>query len=838
MRYKSSLLRLWQGIALIFLCLLISSSTAEAQNVKKIVIIKTDGLPGYLIDRFVKERNPATGKSVLPWFDEVFYKNGTRLDNFYARGMSLSGPSWTLLDTGQHLQIKGNVEYDRYTLHAYDYLNFIPFHINYGLKKQVDMPGVEVLDQLKVPLLSDAFPYQNRYTSFQLFQRGNQWKILANGFVKFFPRKPDEFLDEWTIGFNFRDVTVSQNERDIIYKLNNRPEIKYFDYFSGVFDHVSHHNNDTASRLNVLKELDQLVGRLWMGIQSSPGADETALVIVSDHGFNSDEKVYSQGFNIVKLLASAAGGGHHVITKRRLMLDYSIKGIYPLVPLITTTSSDSYYLKGQSTDYPTALVDFDGNERTAFHLRNNDLNILHILLQQLRSRGKLSPQLKQAAVKTIFSVIDRNRAKWQKDIAELNEELAALHRWIESRQPVIAAQPKKFTPEEIAEGKDDEAVRINAQVDIAVREEKDYREYVRVLSNLLALDPKTFDAGKIKIEDYISKGAMGDRNSVYQMQNYAVGLSPQGLTPNAAGEIDFEKSFRQVNYFDLLESQVVRNNVQKGISSRPVDFVATRVPLDSIAPALSPDQMPDEAPIWIYGGAQRQALILTRRNASGGQILRYLPIAELRQHANGKFTFQIKEWSAGFPLKIFEDENLNIPASSDKTSWLKDWHTETEWIRATHKTLYSIGVVSLNEQLDEHPFAAFDNPEKLSNDEKLMFRFRQRQRSLTETDVLVMANNHWNFDVRGFNPGGNHGSFFRVSTNSTLMIAGGEKTGIPRGLAIEEPYESLSFAPTILRLMGKVNEKGEPIPDLYEQGFRKFPGRMIEELFQPQTAGK
>lgn len=832
MRFQSSLLRLLQGIIFVLLCLL----PAQAQDVKKIVIIKTDGLAGYIVDRFVKEKNPETGKSVLPWFDEVFYKNGTRLNNFYVRGMSLSGPSWTLLDTGQHLQIKGNVEYDRYTLHAYDYLNFIPFHVNYGLKKQVDMPGVEVLDQLKIPLLSDAFPFQNRYTSFQLLQRGNQWKVLGNSFVNFFPKEPKEFVDEWTIGLDFRDMTVSQNERDIIYKINNRPEIKYFDYYSPAFDHLAHHNSDIQSQVNSLKELDRVVGRIWMGIQSSPQADETALVLVSDHGFNSKEKIYSQGFNIVKLLASASGGGHHVITKRRLMLDYAIKGVYPLVPLITTTSEDSYYLKNQSKDYPTALVDFDGNERSSFHLRNNDLNVLHILLQQLQS-AKLSPQLKQAATNNIFSIIDRNRAKWKKDVAELNEELDALRRWIETQQPIIAAQPKKFTPEESAAGKDQEAIRIFALTNNAVRDEGNYREYVRVLSNLLALDSQNFDARKIKIEDYIARGVMGDRNSIYQLQNYVVGLSRQGLTANAAGEIDYEKSFARVNYFDLLKSQIARNNVQPGVSTRPIDFVTTSIPLDSIASDLSPELMPNESPIWVYGGADRQALILTRRQADGNQTLRYLPVANLQQDKAGKFSFQIKNWSAGFPLKIFEDENLSIPLS-DKIAWLNDWHTEIEWIRATHKTFYSIAVIGLNEQLNEHHFTSVDNPENLTEDEKLISRFRRRQRSLTETDVLILANNHWNFDVRGFNPGGNHGSFFRSSTNSAFMIAGGAKTRVPRALAIEEPYESLSFAPTILRLMGKVNAQGEPNADLYKQGFRKFPGRMIEEIFRPPTAGK
>src|SRR4051812_36967249 len=124
MNYKSKLFLLFFGLIFIF----IFQSEARAQNVKRVVIIKIDGLPGYYVDSFVKQRNLATGKSVLPWFDEVFYKNGTRLANFYTRGMSLSGPSWSLLDSGQHLQIKGNVEYDRFALQSYDYLNILPYY--------------------------------------------------------------------------------------------------------------------------------------------------------------------------------------------------------------------------------------------------------------------------------------------------------------------------------------------------------------------------------------------------------------------------------------------------------------------------------------------------------------------------------------------------------------------------------------------------------------------------------------------------------------------------------------------------------------------------------------
>jgi len=82
--------------------------------------------------------------------------------------------------------------------------------------------------------------------------------------------------------------------------------------------------------------------------------------------------------------------------------------------------------------------------------------------------------------------------------------------------------------------------------------------------------------------------------------------------------------------------------------------------------------------------------------------------------------------------------------------------------------------------------------------------------------LIVFANDHWNFNARGFNPGGNHGSFLRESTHSVLLFAGGSKTGIPRGLHVTEPYDSLSFVPTVLTLMGR------PEPDL--------PGPVIKEL--------
>ncbi|HEX8653023.1 MAG TPA: alkaline phosphatase family protein [Pyrinomonadaceae bacterium] len=820
-------------LLLTFCLLLFQQGVAQQAQAKRIVVIKVDGLPYDLVNRFVRERDPRTGKSQLPWLEHIFYDRGTRISNFYVRGMSLSGPSWSLLDTGQHLQVKGNVEFDRYTLHAYDYLNFIPFYIENIGGRRVDMPGAEVMDEVGLPLLIDAYPNNERYMSFQLYQRGTRWTTLQQSFQKGFTKySPREMIDEWTIGFQPRIMVFDQLERELIERLGN-PRMRYLDYYTTEFDHASHHNHDRESHLYALKELDGVVGRIWTAIQKTPQAAETALVVVSDHGFNTDERVYSQGYNLVKLLGSAAGGGHHVITKRRLLLDYSIKGFYPLVPLITTTTPESYYLKGESTAYPTALLDFDGNERSSIHLRDSDLNLLHILLQQLQRKSTPEP-LRRALSTRFFETLARRRAGWEMNLSELNEELVVLRRAIEKQRQMVEAQPKKWSREDIEAGRDRAAIRIFAQMDSWMSDERKYTEYARTLKNLLALRPENFDAAHLKIEDVISKGAMGDSNSIYELQNYVVGIAPNGLALSSDGSLDMQKSFTRVNYFSLLHDISVRNNVQPGVDNHPVDFVATRIPLEHITRALSGDLQPDGDVIWVYGGEKQQALILARGEAGGtdGLSLRYLPINGLKQDEDGNVRFERAAWSNGFPLKIWEDKNLAIPVDQ-RASFLDGWHTDIEWLRALHKTDYSNALVGLHEQLTRH-LSEMTNAgaPNLSADERLMRRFRRRQRQLVEADLLVLAHDHWNFDVRGFNPGGNHGSFFRISTHSTLMFAGGEKTGIPRGMVVEEPYDSLSFVPTVLALTHQLRDERNrtPVPVLWDRGFRSFPGRIIPEV--------
>jgi hypothetical protein len=528
------------------------------------------------------------------------------------------------------------------------------------------------------------------------------------------------------------------------------------------------------------------------------------------------------------LLGSRAGGGHHVITKRRLMLDYAIKGVNPLVPLITTTTPDTYYLKGESTTYPTALLDFDGNERASVHLRDSDLNVLHILLQQMQRRD-LSEELRRAASDAFFAVIERRRPEWQQNLSELRTELKALGQSVEEQRKLWEAQPKKFSKDDQSAGLDDAAKRMFVQLDRSEREQREYTDYATTLQNLLALSAEAVAPSQIKIPSVIPKQSMGDRNTIYELQNYVVGLGPGGLVLNSDGSLDLERSFARVDYFALLQGILVRNNVQRGITNRPIDIIATRLLRELVLPLID-DKEIDEDVIWVTAAANRQALLLSKHDANGQLSFRYLPISNLTQDANGRLQFQSISWQAGLPLQIFEDVNLNIP-SADRTAWLSQWHTDIEWLNTLHRTHYSNGLIGLHEELARHQLDTLSSDDSnLSEQARSMRDFGRRKRALVEADMLIVAQDHWNFDVRGFNPGGNHGSFFRISTHSVFMIAGGQKTNIPRALDIDKPYDSLSFVPTLLALTGNLRDDNNPVPTLKERGFSHFPGRVVDEL--------
>ncbi len=771
---------------------LAQQSRPDPAHAQRVVILKIDGLNADLLYRYMSEVDTATGKSRLPWFSHIFAENGTVFQNFYTRGISLSAPSWSMLDTGRHTVIRGNVEYDRYTGRVYDYLNFFPFYIMSARKRQVDMPGVEVLDRSGIPLMLDSFPYAERFQSFQLFQRGVRWQTL--GAVLNLKVKSQLFLSpvEGVEPPSLDELLERRTEAELKAR-NDDPEVFYLDFYTGDADHEGHATNQSAALFDVLHHLDSLAGRIWTDIQSGPLARQTIFVAVSDHGMNNKPDVSSQGFSLPDFFNSPEGGAHHVVTNRHQLSDFKIMGLDPLVQRVITPSTASFYLSGQSSNYPTAWLDLDGNERAAVHLRNSDLNKIHILLIEL-SRENLAPAVRQAAARYVSRIIDRHRAAWTRTTAELEAELAALQADSGERK-AIAPKKHRWNREEKDRGEDKTALRSNRELSSWQREISDYREYLQHLRKLMSFQPDPARPFKGKIADLVPELQLGDNNTVADLQHYAVGEGSSGVVLDpATGELDETKTFRYVDYFPLLAAQRVRNSPQRALPPNPIDFIACRLPSDN-----AHSEQPREAKqaYWLFGSDDNQLLLFT----DDRDRISLKPVSHLRADASGKISWTDERWRAGFPLQIFEDPALHLPAGTSAEHWLSGWHSEREWLDATHQCRYSNGVIGIPEEMspveENVPGRPGMNP--------LLLRYERRRRALVTPDFHIFAADGWNFNARNFNPGGNHGSFLRISTHSVWMVAG---AGVPVR-RIEQPYDSLNFASSILQWLGKP----VPMPD-------------------------
>jgi hypothetical protein len=151
-----------------------------------------------------------------------------------------------MLDTGHHTVIRGNVEYDRFTGEVYDYLNFFPLYIGYARQKQVDMPGVEVLDRAGIPLLIDRFKTPAVFQSFQLFQRGVRWSTLQEVLKRKFSSKSIfSMLEGATPSYDSLLEKQTQAEMEAGLK---KPQMLYFDFFLGRVDHEGHATSEPWPR--------------------------------------------------------------------------------------------------------------------------------------------------------------------------------------------------------------------------------------------------------------------------------------------------------------------------------------------------------------------------------------------------------------------------------------------------------------------------------------------------------------------------------------------------------------------------------------------------------------
>jgi hypothetical protein len=602
-------------------------------------------------------------------------------------------------------------------------------------------------------------------------------------------------LEEPQAGFGLAEGLNEQTTTEMLDRIQGNQTL-YLDYFSGDFDHISHASSAPEILYKELQKLDTLAGRIWTAIQASSLAEHTLFVVVSDHGMNTTPGIYSQGFNLPDLFNSPAGGAHHVVTNRYQLDQFKLKGIDPMVSRVVNPSKASFYLAGEAEQYPTAWLDLDGNERAAVQLRNSDLNRIHILLLQLK-RNDLPAPVRQAAARDLEETISRHRAEWTAIESTLQAEINALGPAIDARKQLlgkIPKDPRKWPAAEKEVGADKTARREMAEAASWETEKKAYQSYLDHIQALLALKPDRRRPLTTNISQLMPALALGDQNSVFDLENYVAGPGPKGLVLDANGDLDETQSFRHVNYFPLLVSQRVRNVPQRELSARPVDFLAVGITRSAL-PTLPENGSPPEFAVWLYRDDEHQLLELVRSTKDLEEI-RLIPVKHLSQARDGKVTYEAGEWTDGLPFHLVEDWALKPPPGVEADKWLSAWHSEDDWLRATYTWRYTNGVVGITEAL----LPMTDALPRRESMTPLLQQLELRRRELVQPDFHIFASDHWNFNARNFNPGGNHGSFLRQSTHSVWMMAG---AGLASGIHYTDPADSLNFGSTVMQYAGK-----------------------------------
>lgn len=846
-----------------------ASPATESQILgSRLVVIKVDGLPQSAVDKYVTRTDPRTGRSVLPWTRYLFYDSGIRVANFYSRGISLSEPSWAIIDTGQHSIIKGNFEVDRNTGDSIDHLSFVGFYADSVRSRRVFPSGVESLDAARTPLTSDAWQFEDRDTGIQLLRRGTRWfDLLKVGVGPARHGSVGQRLGDLLIGVNEVEVWSRVAEESFM-KAVRDPRIRYADIYWPYIDEAIHDDNSEASVLGAFVKFDRMLGRAQQAIAESGAADRTVLVVVSDHGATFDgEGLYSQGVNLISYLNRPEFGAHHTISRGGPLANYELKGsaFQPFASGASLSSSrHSLYLSDRPGQV-TCAIDYDGNERAQIHVRDPDLNRLQMLWRALRG-GQLAPVQQAAAGRGALAILDRRRPDWQREASEISEEVGALERRIATlkleqvRLEAAIARNKKEASDRKVSPRPTLAPFTGAS---ALNCRDPYDDIVKRTRELAA---ELYRFERLRVEYAAQRDRLNARSRITSSEAFAAaaedslfGLREFGrhltaadllaypvrlrdVVANSTGELDERASFVTVNYFEQFSSIRVRNSTRAELGAAPVSWLVAELDARATAAALTRAGIARSgAEDWtraflVFGASDRQLLMLYRTRQDSVLDVTLVPIANIATVAPDGSTcaFDPGSWRAGLPFGLFEDPKLET-GGVERSEWLSAPHTVNEWRDAAHLTEEGLAVAGLTEVYATAYLQTFDEATARASDPdtRLLLRFERRRRDAVAPDLFLHASPHWNFDLKDFNAGGNHGGFAHESMHGVLWLRGGVRTRLIAGPAvIERTCDGLDVAPTLLEA-GGMTTSGVLTDDLRRGGFRTFPGRIVREAFRP-----
>ncbi|MGH9863695.1 MAG: alkaline phosphatase family protein [Candidatus Acidiferrales bacterium] len=840
----------------------------------RLIQIKVDGLSPLLLDALMDPDNPGklarlpdpegfrraiqlfrleTGqRDLLPNFRRYFYEQGARADNMFSATSTLSTVSWAVIETGQPSIVKRHMGFNRNNGYLRGYLDGLRDTLEVIARHSRKTSALWELDQVGVSLLSDAFNPLRRYETPQIYYRlppGAYLMDWAQTYLTNGAKNPWAILrghmKRRVEGMDYSEFTEEFLADHLAEKLLE-PDFtggERFDYLTVFFsvDHQHHVDPTPENLVHRLVSLDHRLGRIFRGVERSQRRDQTLVALVSDHGAEYEPGAVNLAFPITRAFRTRYFGGHTVAT---VMAEDSIHALTtPIMGIDFPRVYESLFSpygkaaeSGGQDNYVTAFIDNFGNARAEVHLRNNDLNRLHLLL--LARQRPLD---------------ENHRARWRERLRSALQDTC----------PWLAPEVENYrTYHEAARAWVPELKkRIDTYWrDIATRLEQEGQRDAHQLGALTRLENLCRASDAVAwlhehhpaVEELIPKKYLGPRNSLYQLTHYTIGLDADLNWVETT--VDARGRPVPMNYISLLSDFEVPNPPLSQ-EANPVDLMVSSLPTEPLRAALvergwlEPGRELSEV-VWIVPTTHRnlrrggQALLL---ETPDGQ-LRYLPISSLEQTAEGGFVLQPHQELD--PLGLLYDPEFRSPSSEPAFLWLERFHSQDEWLRATSRTHYSIAPLIVADIAGLHVQRFLENPafqQTLTGfpSEEVKQQYLRGvawKYSSQQPDLLLWSSYLWNFASKSHTSGGSHGGLTPPVTRTSFLLWGGRDFHLPAGGVWEEPATTLDVAPTLAHLLRMLDASGRALLQagaVRERPFLPFAGHAlsfpIPELARPAS---
>lgn len=846
----------------------------------RVIIIKVDGLSPWLVEAAVHPEDEAAvnrlddpaefrravahfrqqlgRRQLLPNLERYFFARGVRAENMYSSTVTLSAAAWSVIDTGQPSIVKGHGVFERDTGYARSYLDFLRDTLDFVKRAGDKTLGVWVLDQAGVSLTSDAFRPDRVWMAPQMYVRpvlreylsqmgltyvtggykaSEPQKILATHLGR---RAGDPKWVECGEAFMMEQLAQHILARDYT-------DTEPFDLLSGYFtqtDHQQHAEPSPEGLLFRLVHFDELLGEVFHAIEHSQRRDHTYVVMVSDHGQEFVPGLTAASVPLTRLFRTPWLGGHTTQTllseETDRALTVPLAGIdFPRVYESDFSPYGAAAPKGLGEKgWPTAYVEPFGNARAEIHLRNNDLNRLHLLLLAIRRGGWEEPA-------------------WGRLDQRLQETLAGIGRWLpgelEGARDYYAGglEQMRYWKQSADPYRRDSAARLHAEL-------KRLEPQLKTLERLQGLVEKaahgnalgTLRAQRFRVEDYIPRKFYGPRNSFFQLSHYTLGLDARQQWVETTADLQGRRV--AMNYFQVLSDYAVPNPPVPG-NRNPFDLILYALPPQGIQPALveaglvAPGE-PVEDVLWVRSTAQDnpvkggEALILRRPDGS----IKYVPLEQFDQEPDGRF--RLRPGAGPDPLALLFDPSFRGLAGADPSAWLAQWHSAAEWLEALYRTRYTNALLVFLDLAGRNYRRSLTTPEfaqslagfRSEESKRRYLRGLERKYSNFMGDFWVWSSEHYNFSSKGPEPAGAHGGLGWRVARTSFYVWGGEHTGLRRGEVLEQPATTLDIAPTVLCLAGRLDgdhSADPPVGGVPPRPFLPFPGHVLDVFAGPHACG-